>query len=88
MSAPFSTSFNSSRLSVAAAIPTSGFAPAPSPRVPFDPIWILTSASDINSACASVLTAMNSTPDSPASTMRVTAFVPPPPTPQTLITAM
>ena len=41
----------------------------------------------ISSACASVLTAMNSTPVRPASTMRLTAFVPPPPTPTTLITA-
>ena len=39
------------------------------------------------SACASVLTAMNSTPLRPDSTMRLTAFVPPPPTPTTLITA-
>jgi hypothetical protein len=45
------------------------------------------SASAIRSACASVLTAMNSTPVSPASTIRLTAFVPPPPTPTTLITA-
>jgi hypothetical protein len=88
MSAPFSASFSSSRLSVAAARPTSGFAPAPSPRVPLEPIWIFTSASDMSSAWASVFTAMNSTPDTPASTMRVTAFVPPPPTPHTLITAM
>jgi hypothetical protein len=29
----------------------------------------------------------NSTPVTPASTMRLTAFVPPPPTPTTLITA-
>ena len=34
-----------------------------------------------------VLTAMKSTPLNPASTIRVTAFVPPPPTPTTLITA-
>ena len=40
-----------------------------------------------SSACASVLTATNSTPLSPASTMRLTALVPPPPTPTTLITA-
>ena len=40
-----------------------------------------TSASHISSACASVLTARNSTPFRPASTIRVTAFVPPPPTP-------
>jgi hypothetical protein len=46
-----------------------------------------TSASDMSSACASVLTAMNSTPLSPASIMRLTAFTPPPPMPMTLITA-
>src|ERR687883_218424 len=50
-------------------------------------MWILTSASHMSSACASVLTAMNSTPERPASTIRLTAFVPPPPTPTTLITA-
>src|SRR5207249_4426715 len=44
-------------------------------------------ASHISSACASVLIAMNSTPLSPASTMRLTAFDPPPPTPTTLIRA-
>ena len=87
MSAPFSASFSSSRLSVAAASPTSGFAPAPRPRVAFEPMWILTSASVSRSACASVFTAMNSTPVSPDSTMRLTAFVPPPPTPTTLMTA-
>ena len=47
----------------------------------------LMSASHIASAWASVLAAMNSTPRSPASTMRLTAFVPPPPTPTTLMTA-
>ena len=87
MSAPFSASFSSSRLSCAAASPTAGSAPAPSPRVSLEPMWIFTSASLITSACASVFTAMNSTPESPASTIRETAFVPPPPTPTTLITA-
>ena len=87
MSAPFSASFSSSRLSCAAASPTAGSAPAPRPRVSFEPMWIFTSASLITSACASVFTAMNSTPESPASTIRETAFVPPPPTPTTLITA-
>jgi hypothetical protein len=46
-----------------------------------------TSASLINSACASVLMAMNSTPFKPASIMRLTAFTPPPPIPTTLMTA-
>ena len=87
MSAPLSASLSWSRLSIAASRPTSGLAPAPRPRVTFWPTAILTSASVIRSACASVLTAMNSTPRSPLSTMRLTAFVPPPPTPTTLMTA-
>jgi hypothetical protein len=87
MSAPFSDSFSSSRVSIAAAWPISGFAPAPRPRVTFAPMCTLTSASHIINACASVLTAMNSTPVRPASTMRLTAFVPAPPMPTTLITA-
>ena len=87
MSAPFSASFSSSRLSVAASWPIDGSAPAPRPLVSFEPMWIFTSASDMSSACASVLTAMNSTPLRPASTIRLTAFVPPPPTPTTLMTA-
>ena len=41
-----------------------------------------------NSDCASVLTQMNSTPRTPASIMRFTALVPPPPTPTTLIQAL
>jgi hypothetical protein len=45
--------------------------------VALEPMWIFTSASAISSACASVLTAMNSTPPRPASTIRLTAFVPP-----------
>ena len=53
----------------------------------FEPMWIFTSASVIASDCASVLTAMNSTPERPASTMRLTALVPAPPTPTTLMTA-
>src|SRR5579884_809851 len=39
------------------------------------------------SACASVLTLINSTPDTWPLIMRLTAFVPPPPTPTTLIAA-
>jgi hypothetical protein len=46
-----------------------------------------TSASLINSACASVLTVTNSQPLRPASIMRLMALPPPPPTPVTLITA-
>ena len=77
----------SERDSSAAWQPISGFAPAPKPRVNSSPIWIVLSACDISSACLSVLTAMNSTPFRPASTIRLTALVPPPPTPTTLMTA-
>ena len=87
MSAPFSASLMSSRCSAAAPAPTSGLAPAPRPLVRLWPMPILTSASQAWSAWASVLTAMNSTPPSPASTIRLTASAPPPPTPTTLITA-
>ena len=58
--------------------PTSGSLPAPSPRVKVRPMSSLMSASLINSAWASVLTATNSTPCSPASIMRLTAFTPAP----------
>ena len=87
MSAPLSTSSISSRWASAAAAPTSGSLPAPRPRVSSRPMSSFTSASLINSACASVLTAMNSTPLSPASIIRLTALTPPPPMPTTLITA-
>ena len=87
MSASASASRISARLSSAAWQPTSGFAPAPRPRVSSSPMWIVLSASDMSRACRSVFTAMNSTPRTPASTMRFTAFVPPPPTPTTLMTA-
>jgi len=87
MSAPLSASLMSSRDSAAAPKPTSGLAPAPRPWVRSWPMFSLMSASHICSAWASVLAAMNSTPRRPASTIRLTAFVPPPPTPTTLITA-
>jgi hypothetical protein len=87
MSAPLSASLMSSRDSAAAPWPICAFAPAPRPLVRFAPMCSLRSASVIWSACASVLAAMNSTPDSPASIIRFTALVPPPPTPTTLMTA-
>ena len=87
MSAPLRTSSISSRWSSAALRPTSGFAPAPRPRVSSRPMSSLTSASDISRAWASVFTAMNSTPLSPTSIIRLTALTPPPPMPTTLITA-
>ena len=87
MSAPRSTSSISALWSSAACRPTSGSEPAPSPRVSSRPRSSFTSASLMSSACASVFTAMNSTPFRPASIIRLTALPPPPPTPTTLITA-
>ena len=52
------------------------------------PIWIFAGASLMWSAWMSVLTAMNSTWLMPASIIRLTALIPAPPTPTTLITAM
>ena len=74
MSAPLSTSSISSRWSSAACRPISGSEPAPRPRVIWRPMSSFTSASLMSSDCASVLTAMNSTPLSPASIMRLTAL--------------
>ena len=51
-SAPASARATSSRFSSMAWRPISGRAPAPSPRVSFLPIWILTSDFDASSACA------------------------------------
>ena len=87
MSAPASASLMSSRLSSADLRPISGLAPAPRPRVMSVPMWTLMSASEMASAWASVLMATNSTPRMPSSIMRLTALVPPPPTPTTLMTA-
>ena len=65
ISAPRRTSANSSLFSSAAPRPTSGFIPAPKPRVVCFPIWTLRSALEWCRDCASVLTATNSTPRSP-----------------------
>ena len=70
MSAPSSASQIFSVSSTAACRPTSGLAPAPRPLVSLPPIWILTGARLLRSACRSVLTAMNSTPCSPEAIMR------------------
>ena len=51
------------------------------------PMRILCGASAWRSACASVLQAMNSTPIISARIMRLTALLPPPPTPMTRISA-
>ncbi len=87
MSVPFTISSISSRWASDAVRPTSGSLPAPSPRVVSLPMSSFMSASLMRSACASVLTATNSTPFRPASIIRLTALTPPPPTPMTLITA-
>ena len=86
-SEPLSACAISSRLSSAARRPMSGTAPAPRPLVSFSPIWILCCACDRFSACLSVLMETNSTPRSPESTMRLTALLPPPPQPTTLMDA-
>src|SRR6058998_1962750 len=57
-SAPWRAWSTSSRFSSIAWRPISGRAPAPSPRVSFLPIWILTSDFEVRSAGASVLTEM------------------------------
>ncbi len=87
MSAPRRDSRISSMCSSAAVRPISGSLPAPRPRVRSRPMSSFSSASLISSAWASVFAAMNSTPFSPASIMRLTALTPPPPTPMTLMTA-
>ncbi len=84
-SAPRSAALSWSREPSMASRPTSGSAPPPRPWVISWPMWILTSASHTSSCCTSVLTAMNSTPFTPVSTMRFTALVPAPPTPTTLM---
>ena len=73
--------------SSAATRPTSGSAPEPRPCVSSRPMWIFTGDSLICSCWTSVFTATNSTWPSPASTMRLIAFRPAPPTPTTRITA-
>ena len=62
---------------IAAAWPTSGSEPEPRPRVICPPMCSVTSAALCCSDCRSVLTAMNSTPATPASIMRLTALTPP-----------
>ena len=86
MSEPFSRRLILSCSSKAERWPTSGSAPAPRPRVCSSPMWTVTSATQSCSDCRSVLTAMNSTPGMRASTIRLTALTPAPPTPTTLIT--
>ena len=87
MSAPSSAAAIASRSSIAAWRPTSGFAPAPSPRDAPRPSWSLTVALFAASACTSVFAAMNSTPSIRAATIVLMALPPPPPTPITLMRA-
>src|SRR5690606_33795205 len=87
-SQPRSASATRSRSSSAAFSPISGLAPAPKPLVRWSPIWMRTSARLVASTCASVLAATNSTPLRPVSIMRLTALLPPPPSPMTLMTAL
>src|SRR5256886_1976267 len=65
----------------------SGFEPAPRPCVSFAPIWSLTGAGEACSAWMSVFATMNSTPVNSAAIIRLTALLPPPPRPMTLIFA-
>ena len=73
--------------SSAARSPIDGSPPAPRPRVILSPMRSLCGASDWRSAWASVLRAMNSTPIISARIIRLTALLPPPPTPMTRISA-
>src|SRR5229473_1238397 len=81
--APRSASAIWSRASSAAARPASGLDPAPKP---VEPSWTWLFAWVRESAWASVLAAMNSTPATPFRIMWSTALPPAPPTPITLIT--
>src|SRR5215472_9510027 len=85
MWAPERWSRISSIASSAAARPTSGCEPAPSPSVTCTPIWMMRSAFDMVSACASVLATTKSQPTRPAVIMLLTALPPAPPTPNTVI---
>ncbi len=87
ISAPSISAFSSSMLSSAAFLPTSGCAPAPRPFVSFSPIWRTVGALHSASACLSVLTPTNSIPAIASSTILLTALLPAPPTPITMIFA-
>ena len=87
ISDPLTISVISSLFSSAAALPTSGSAPAPRPFVSFSPTWRQTGALQFRRCCLSVLMQTNSTPCIPSSIIRLTALFPPPPTPITKIFA-
>mmetsp|Transcript_15772 Transcript_15772/g.22528 ORF Transcript_15772/g.22528 Transcript_15772/m.22528 type:complete len:279 (-) Transcript_15772:297-1133(-) len=84
-SAPLHISLISSAFSIAALFPTSGFPPAPRPRVVWRPILSVFGARLLVRACASVLMAQKDTPSMRVSIMRLTAFPPAPPTPKTFM---
>ena len=87
MSESASASAILSASSSAARWPIDESPPAPRPRVILSPMRILWGASLWRSAWASVLQAMNSTPIISARIIRLTALLPPPPTPMTRISA-
>ena len=86
MSDPRSSALMRSYSSRAACRPRSGFEPEPRPRVTESPMCRVSWAADCCSDCRSVLIAMNSTPAIWASTIRLTALTPAPPTPTTVRT--
>ena len=87
ISAPLIACVSSSTFSSAAFSPISGCAPAPSPLVSFSPIWIAVGALHKVSAWLSVLIPINSTPPIFSSIILLTALLPAPPTPTTIIFA-
>src|SRR3954453_6080206 len=86
MSEPLSSALILSCSSIADWRPSSGLEPEPSPRVNSEPMCTVMSAVDCCSDCRSVLMAMNSTPSTSASIMRLTALTPAPPTATTRMT--
>jgi hypothetical protein len=77
----------SSIFSSAAFLPTSGFAQAQSHLVKFNQMFIFLFAKLFSKACASVFTAINSTPSIHSCTILFIVFPPAPPTQITLILA-
>ena len=77
----------SSRLSSAACLPMAGSAPAPRPLVRFAPSLRMLSDGNLASAWVSVFMHLNVTPGISAEIICCNALQPPPPTPNTLMTA-
>ena len=78
-------SFNSSMFSIAAFLPTSAIEPAPRPSVSVEPNCTFNGTGLTSNACWSVLHTRKSTPSIPCWNMWLTALLPPPPTPNTLM---